>query len=485
MAPSNLRQLLHILTEQVNIIEDLAGRNGVSGYPSLIERPTEEQNRFTSDSVVVHAAYLANSAASQLAATLRPSGLLLYDRAASGYIASAMRIVSDACVPEILRDAGAEGMYIKSIAAATCTDENILGRALRLLCAHYVYRELSTDVFAHNRPSWLMDTGKDVHKVTQDAIDKKRTLDNFPFGLAPVNVDRYKDTNSIRAFLDNNIDEQFKAAAYLPDSVLRGDHLIRAPVSEVFNTDEDIWGIMRRSPGRSQRLQMVMPGFANLCGYFKNLRGFLWENLPKDSLVIDVGCGIGTQTARIARRGPNLNVVGQDLPHVIANETVPEWNTDPSLKSMMDLGRISFEAHSMFEPQGQRSVPVAAFYLRYIIHDWPRDACVKILRHLSAAASSDTVLVIAEQIVPQACPSTDSLVFEGMNNLNAPAPLLPNLGQAFAEVYLQDFTMAVMTTGQQRTLGEFDELTREAGWKIIDVHQTPGSCFSEIVCRKM
>ncbi|KAL1759446.1 S-adenosyl-L-methionine-dependent methyltransferase [Schizophyllum commune] len=454
MAPSNLRQLLRILTEQVDTIEDLAERRGVPGYPSLIERPTEEQNWFIADTAVVRAAYLANSAASQLAATLRPNGLLLYDRAASGYIASAMRIVSDACVPEILREAGAEGMHIKSIAAATCTDENILGRALRLLCAHYVYRELSTDDFAHNRPSWLMDTGKDVHEVTQDAIDKKRTLDNFPFGLAPVNI---------------NIDEQFKAAAYLPDSVLRGDHLIRAPVSEVFNTDEDLWGIMGRSPGRSQRLQMVMPGFTNLCGYFKNLQGFLWENLPKDALVIDVGCGIGTQTARIARRGPNLNIVGQDLPH--------EWNTDPSLKSMMDLGRIRFEAHSMFEPQGQRSVPVAAFYLRYIIHDWLRDACVKIPRHLSAAASSDTVLVIAEQIVPQPCPSPDSLVFDGMNSLDAPAPLLPTLGQAFAEVYLQDF--------RWRTLGEFDELTREAGWKIFDVHQTPESCFSEIVCRKM
>lgn len=33
--------------------------------------------------------------------------------------------------------------------------------------------------------------------------DKKKTLNNFPFGLAPVNVDRYKDTDSIRAFLDN------------------------------------------------------------------------------------------------------------------------------------------------------------------------------------------------------------------------------------------------------------------------------------------
>ncbi|KAL1705281.1 S-adenosyl-L-methionine-dependent methyltransferase [Schizophyllum commune] len=471
MAPSNLRQLLHLLTEQVNIIEDLAERHGIPGYPSFIERSTEKQNRFISDSVVVHAAYLANSAASQLAATLRPSGLLLYDRAASGYVASAMRIVSDACVPEILRDAGVEGLHIKFIAAATCTDENILGRALRFLCAHCVFQELSRNVFAHNRPSWLMDTGKNVHEVAQGAIDKKKTLDDFPFGLAPVNADRYKDTNSIRAFLDNNTDEQFKAAAYLPD--------------KVFNTDEDIWGIMRRSPGRSQRLQMVMPGFANLCGYFKNLRGFLWENLPKDSLVVDVGCGIGTQTARIARRGPNLNIVGQDLPHVIASETVPGWAADPSLKAMMDLGRIRFEAHSMFESQAQRSVPVAAYYLRYIIHDWPRDACVKILRHLSVAASSDTVLVTAEQIVPQACPAPDSPVFDGMNTLDAPAPLLPNLGQAFAEVYLQDFTMAVMTTGQQRTLGEFDELTREAGWKIFDVHQTPGSCFSEIVCRKM
>ena len=83
MAPSNLRQLLRILTEQVDTIEDLAERRGVPGYPSLIERPTEEQNWFIADTAVVRAAYLANSAASQLAATLRSSGLLLYDRAAS------------------------------------------------------------------------------------------------------------------------------------------------------------------------------------------------------------------------------------------------------------------------------------------------------------------------------------------------------------------------------------------------------------------
>ncbi|TRM66393.1 S-adenosyl-L-methionine-dependent methyltransferase [Schizophyllum amplum] len=432
MAPSYLRQLLAVLTEQVDKIEGLAEKNGLSQYPSLDELPNEKQNEFTTHQDVVQATYLASSAASQLAATLKPSGLLVYERASAHYMSSAMRVVSEACVPEILREAGPQGLHVKDIAAPTGTDVKVLSRALRCLCTNYVFKELSPDVFAHNRPSSFMDTQKPVDFVVKHAIEKKRSIDAHPHGIAAVHGDRYHDTNGILAVLDHN----------------------KAPVSTAFQTDEEIWKWIEHYPGHLKRLQMVMMGWSSLYPHKKNMSGFDWMSLPKDSLVIDVGTGIGSEAARIAKLGPQLKVVGQDRAQTINDVALPKWKTDPELKPMFDSGRVSLEAHNFFDNQPVRqSQSVAVFYLRYITHDWPLEENIKILKKLHAAASKDTLLILAEQ--------------------------------AFSEVYLMDLTMAVLANGQERTIGEHKEMTEAAGWRIVKIHQTPGCCFGEIVCEKI
>ncbi|KAL1761988.1 S-adenosyl-L-methionine-dependent methyltransferase [Schizophyllum commune] len=485
MAPTYLRQLLAVLTEQVDKIEGLAEKKGLPGYPSLDDIPDAKQDEFTTDPEVVQAAYLATSAASQLAATLKPSGLQAYERAAAYYQSTAMRIVSEACVPEILREAGPQGLHVKDIAAYTGTNVKVLSRALRCLCTNYVFKELSPDVFAHNRPSAVVDTQKPVDLVVKHAIEKKKTIDAYPHGVSAVHGERYQDTNGILAVLDHNTDEMYKGAAYMADNVL-ADNYKKAPVSTAFNTDDEIWKWMERYPGFLQRIQMVMMGWTSLYPHKKNMNGFDWAALPKDALVVDVGTGVGTEAERIARKGPQLKVIGQDRAQTIDEVAIPRWKADPSLKPMYESGRVRLEAHSFFDDQPAHVAQHAAvFYLRYITHDWPLEENLKILKKLHAAAAPDTLLVLAEQVVPYACPAPSSLVFEGMNSLNPPAPLLPNLGQAFSEVYLMDLTMAVLANGQERTIGELKEMTEAAGWQIVRIHQTPGCCFGEIVCKKI
>ena len=46
--------------------------------------------------------------------------------------------------------------------------------------------------------------------------------------------------------------------------------------------------------------------------------GFEWGNLPADSLVVDVGGGIGTVTMNLAEKHKHLRYVVQDLPGVVA-----------------------------------------------------------------------------------------------------------------------------------------------------------------------
>jgi hypothetical protein len=46
--------------------------------------------------------------------------------------------------------------------------------------------------------------------------------------------------------------------------------------------------------------------------------GFAWQDLPKDSLVVDVGGGVGSAALAVLRAHPHLRFLIQDLPGPIA-----------------------------------------------------------------------------------------------------------------------------------------------------------------------
>ena len=141
------------------------------------------------------------------------------------------------------------------------------------------------------------------------------------------------------------------------------------------------------------------------------------------------------------------------------------------------------------------------FILRVVLHDWPDHYARKILLRLREAARPDTKLLIADFVLPLACreylESDQSLRnVEGARSALAPAPLLPNLGKASANVYWMDMTvrkwlqlfkrltyvfkMQAMFNAQERTLREHVALAASSGWKIIKVSTTPGSHFGHL-----
>jgi len=90
----------------------------------------------------------------------------------------------------------------------------------------------------------------------------------------------------------------------------------------------------------------------------------------------------------------------------------------------------------------------AVFLLRVILHDWPDDYARKVLLHLREAATPRTKLLIGDHILPLAC--VDDVNgesgledIEGAQRVLPPAPLLPNLGKASANVYWMDLTVRV------------------------------------------
>ncbi|KAG2591004.1 5-pentadecatrienyl resorcinol O-methyltransferase-like isoform X2 [Panicum virgatum] len=88
-----------------------------------------------------------------------------------------------------------------------------------------------------------------------------------------------------------------------------------------------------------------------------------------DSLV-DVAGGVGGAAATIAAAFPSLKCMVLDLPHVIAKA--------PSVSN------VQFVAGDMFE-----SIPPAnAIFLKYVLHDWGDDKCIKLLKNCKQAIPS-------------------------------------------------------------------------------------------------
>jgi len=90
-----------------------------------------------------------------------------------------------------------------------------------------------------------------------------------------------------------------------------------------------------------------------------------------DSLV-DVAGGVGGATMAIAAAFPCLKCTVLDLPHVVAKA--------PS----SSIGNVQFVGGDMFE-----SIPPAnVVLLKWILHDWSNDECIKILKNCKQAIPS-------------------------------------------------------------------------------------------------
>jgi C-methyltransferase len=106
--------------------------------------------------------------------------------------------------------------------------------------------------------------------------------------------------------------------------------------------------------------------------------------------IVDVGGGQGPLLAAILARAPASRGVLYDLPRVVADA--------PSLLREHDVAdRVRIAEGSFFD-----SVPDGgdAYILKNVIHDWPDDKAVQILRNVRAAAGPRATVLLVELVIP-------------------------------------------------------------------------------------
>jgi O-methyltransferase domain/Dimerisation domain len=161
--------------------------------------------------------------------------------------------------------------------------------------------------------------------------------------------------------------------------------------------------------------------------------GYSFEHIQS---IVDVGGGHGLLLATILQRNPHMRGILYDLEHVIEGA-----KTGP-LQPVLD--RCTLASGDMFA-----SVPhgVDAYIMKHILHDWPDDICVKILKACRKGVNAGGKLLAVDNVIQP--------------------------GNDFAPGKFLDLQMLIFPGGRERTEKEFRELFAEAGWRLTRVIPLP------------
>ncbi|KAI0820082.1 S-adenosyl-L-methionine-dependent methyltransferase [Trametes gibbosa] len=428
------------------------------------------------------------AACGQLTATVHKPFFNLVETMNGPNITALFRFVEQTHIPEILREAGSEGSSVKDVAARITElraatpgakvveiDPAKIGHILRVLATYHWVKEVSPDVFANNRLTSFIDSGKSLEQLK----------------LAPHK--KYDGTDGVAAFVGQAGDEVFKLMSHFSEWLLDGGLATNAPnglpLSLAYNTQRKYYEWLEE-PGNEWRLTRF--GHAmNGTRYWEVaeniIHGFPWNELPKDSAVVDIGGGIGSVSVILSQAYPHLKFAVEDRAPVVA---IAREAWGPKHAELFESGRVTFHVQDFFEEHKPFDVPgvgtvsqPSVFLARAVAHNWPDKDVITLLSILRRAAGPHTKLLLVDNLLPYACvddkgdPTNSSggavrsLVPDG-------SPLLPNLGKASANGYILDISMLGLFDAKERTYREMDALTQAAGWKITNVKRAVGSLWA-------
>ena len=153
--------------------------------------------------------------------------------------------------------------------------------------------------------------------------------------------------------------------------------------------------------------------------------------------LVDVGGGRGALIAGVLQANREMRGILFDMPHALAT-------AQPLLDRAGIADRCKLVGGDFFEV-----VPAGAdlYVLKFILHDWPDDECVRILRNCRKAMAPAGRVLIVEHLVPE----------DGGRHISK----------------FMDMNMMVNTGGLERTRQEFEQLLASAGLQLRHVAPTP------------
>ncbi|KAH8920200.1 S-adenosyl-L-methionine-dependent methyltransferase [Atractiella rhizophila] len=308
----------------------------------------------------------------------------------------------------------------------------IAGRVLRLLCTKHFFKEVRPDVFANNRLSVSLSTGKDF-----DVLKNQKTGDVYQYS----------------AYLSEMLRTPELSKSY--DVKDTGPKLAN-------RFDGGMWEWFSQHENLQKRFNMAMIGTKKFGSDDEILGAYEWASLPAKSTIVDVGGGLGHQVQILRRAHPQLHCLVQDLPQVV-KEAEEYWRAEDA--SALASKEVQVVAGSFFDEIIPKDKEV--YFMRQVLHDWSREDCLKILRNVhQAMPSKKSRLIILDRVVRYCSPASTLPLSDAYQPPLASSPLLSNFGAGVQFPYTLDLQMMAGVNGEERTFGEWRSMLEEANFTI-------------------
>ncbi|KAJ1686268.1 hypothetical protein LUZ63_017658 [Rhynchospora breviuscula] len=154
----------------------------------------------------------------------------------------------------------------------------------------------------------------------------------------------------------------------------------------------------------------------------------IYQGFKDVHVLVDIGGGVGAALRMIVLKYPHIKGINLDLPHVIS--------AAPAFPGVEHVGGSMFDCI----PHGD------TILLKWILHNWSDEHCVKILKNCYMALPSEGKVIVVDGVLPvKPQPTTRS--------------------QA---TFILDVMMLSNFGGQERTKNEFENLAKEAGFAQME-----------------
>ncbi|KAJ0285229.1 hypothetical protein COL940_003646 [Colletotrichum noveboracense] len=307
----------------------------------------------------------------------------------------------------------------KELADSLSVEESLLVRIMRVVMTNFVFDEPEPGYYSHTSISWAMQ-GPAMHHL-----------------------------------LLHRLGEGFQSASREPDALRQSGFRNPKPGDScgfnlAFGYEGTYWDYisnidLERGDNFNQAMKAVT---INSLGEIPRL--YPWESLVADGgLIVDVGGGLGQVSRKILEAFPDsgLRCVVQDKHAVSSDTRNPRGDLD-----------LTLQQHDFFNIQPIKGA--AVYHLRHILHDWPDDACVEIVRQIVPAMDAKcSRILICDQIVQDHSPSLASVLY--------------------------DVDMMSLFNGKERTLSEFRQIFVKADPRLYikDVKRSQESATTMIEVR--
>lgn len=193
------------------------------------------------------------------------------------------------------------------------------------------------------------------------------------------------------------LDDEIEACGHSVEALRKypepKNRMIETPFALAHNANKPYYEWVSTDIRRMERFQRAMKA-NDIKGPFSSeclTHGYDWDALNAH-VFVDIGGSFGHSSMRVAK--------GSKIPKfIVQNFSADEMNHAKEMLPAEFKGRIEFQEHDFFKPQSVKDADV--YFLRWILHNWPDEQCIAILKNLVPAMKKGARIILSEVILPE------------------------------------------------------------------------------------